>query len=167
METRSTCAHRTRIGIRSLLPFPVEEDAGVSYEPGGETCIQSSATRKEGLSSLWPMGLLLDLAFRQLDPAHPYLAPRSGCVGLWSFPAPADCSPRRLRSACSLCRGAVGRVSLLGPGSAGASVLFSLSLDDSRPALELQPLPGVGGLGLWGKEGALPDPCPNSPELRL
>lgn len=46
------------VSVRSLLPFPAEEDAGVSYEPGDETCIQSSATQKEGLSSLWPVGLL-------------------------------------------------------------------------------------------------------------
>lgn len=141
------------VSVRSLLPFPAEEDPGVSYEPGGETCIQSSATQKEGLSSLWPVGLLLDLAFRQLDPACPHLAPRPDCVGLRSFPASPDCSPRRLRSARSLCRGAVGRVHLLGlgvqcPGSAGSSVFFSLCLDDSPPCLELQPLPSVGGVGL-------------------
>ena len=80
------------VSVSCLLPFPAEEDAGVSYEPGGKTCIQSSATQKEGLSCLWPVGLLLDLAFRQLDPARPHPAPRSDC-GSVVFPSISRLQP--------------------------------------------------------------------------
>lgn len=138
------------VSVSCPLPFPAEEDAGVSYEPGGETCIRSSATQKEGLSCLWPVGLLLDLASRQLDPAHPHLAPRSDCVGLRSFPPSPDCSPpafeehmlSRLRGCWAL--------SLLGLGAARPQVrgfvhLLLPVLRCSPPSLELQPLPSMRG----------------------
>lgn len=80
------------ITVSCLPPFPAEEDAGVSYEPGGKACTQASATQKEGLSCLWPAGLLLDLAFRQLARHVLTLLPAQ-TVGLWSFPPSPDCSP--------------------------------------------------------------------------
>lgn len=89
---------RTLVSV-SLCPFPAEEDAGVSYEPGGSNLhpVISHPERRPVLSG--PVGLSDLTSVSLTRPSSPAPLRLWVCV---SPPSPV-CSPPTSEEPCSLC----------------------------------------------------------------